>query len=67
MGCVYFLVFKGFLFFWKECFEKNGLNLEEKMLFGEKGFIFDDMEDFLLVIMEDVKSGKSEWMFDGIL
>lgn len=65
-GRVYFSVPKGSLSFWKERLEKNGLNLEEKMLFGEKGLIFDDTEDLPLAIMEDAKSGKSEWTPDGI-
>ncbi|WP_339202722.1 ring-cleaving dioxygenase [Bacillus sp. FSL K6-1366] len=65
-GRVYFSVPSGSLSFWKERLEKSGLSLEEKTLFGEKGLIFDDTEDLPLAIMEDAKSGKSEWTPDGI-
>ncbi|KAF1679943.1 MULTISPECIES: ring-cleaving dioxygenase [Bacillus] len=65
-GRVYFSVPKGSLAFWKERLESNGLNLEEKTLFGEKSLIFNDTEDLPLAIMEDVNSGSSEWTPDGI-
>ncbi|MCI4170819.1 ring-cleaving dioxygenase, partial [Bacillus spizizenii] len=68
-GRVYFSVPTGSLTFWKERLEKNGLNLEENTLFGEKGLIFDDTEDLPLAIMEEAKIGnseKSEWTPDGI-
>ncbi|KXZ21705.1 ring-cleaving dioxygenase [Bacillus nakamurai] len=65
-GRIYFSVPKGALPFWKSRLEQNGLSVTEQTLLSEQVLLFNDTEDLPLAIMEDERSGKSQWTPDGI-
>ncbi len=65
-GRIYFSVPKGALAFWKRRLEENGLSVKEQIMLSEQVLLFNDTEDLPLAIMEDERSGQSEWTPPGI-
>ncbi|MED0772262.1 MULTISPECIES: ring-cleaving dioxygenase [Bacillus] len=65
-GRIYFSVPKGALAFWKRRLEENGIPVKEQTMLSEQVLLFDDTEDLPLAIMEDERSGQSEWTPAGI-
>lgn len=57
---------KGALAFWKRRLEENGLSVKEQIMLSEQVLLFNDTEDLPLAIMEDERSGQSEWTPSGI-
>ena len=66
IGRIYFSVPKGALAFWKRRLEENGLSVKEQIILSEQVLLFNDTEDLPLAIMEDERSGQSEWTPSGI-
>lgn len=51
---------------WKRRLEENGLSVKEQIMLSEQVLLFNDTEDLPLAIMEDERSGQSEWTPSGI-